>query len=155
MDLQDMRLLKGDPSAVYFQEDGEAEQGFSCFPRQVAFGTPDDSDECKIEVKIGKKLPTVGSAVQAVAVPLTVDPPGGLYLRTVHDSGKKMRLDVPEGEYDVLARFFPLKPKGKTASCFSSWRVALTFLPRGTVGAQCLKTPNRTPPDTLLLHIDR
>lgn len=147
--------LKENSHAVYFQERGESEQGFSSFPRQVAFGTPDDSDECKIEVGFGKKLPSVESAVQAVAVPLTVDAPGGLYLRTVNDSSNKRRLDVPQGEYDVVARFYARTPKGNAASCFSSWRVALTFLPRGTVGAKCLKTFNRSPPDAVVVHGER
>jgi hypothetical protein len=36
--------LKSDPKAVYFQESGESEQGFSSFPRQVAIGIPSDAE---------------------------------------------------------------------------------------------------------------
>jgi hypothetical protein len=137
--------LNSDLQAVYFQQKGESEQGFSSFPHQVAFGTPTETGECRVEVEFRKKLPPIKGAVQTVAVPLTVEEPGGLYLRTVVDSGNKMRFDVPSGQYDVLARFFL---RGCDEETFlRSWQVVLTFLPKGTVGAKCLGMPAESRPD--------
>jgi hypothetical protein len=144
-----------DLRAVYFQEKGESEQGFSAFATQVAFGTPPNTDRCTVEVEFGSNLPPLRSAVQAVAVPLDVESPDGLYLRTVDDSGDKQRLAVPPGRYDVVARFFPARRKSaKEGACFSSWRVVLTLLPRGTVGPKCFKMPDGGLPDHLVLHRD-
>jgi hypothetical protein len=142
-----------DLRAVYFQEKGESEQGFSAFPTQVAFGTPPNADRCTVEVEFGSKLPPLRSAVQAVAVPLDVESPDGLYLRTVDDSGDKQRLEVPPGQYDVVARFFPARRKrAEEDTCFSSSRVVLTLLPRGTVGPKCFKMPDGCLPESSVLH---
>ena len=142
-----------DLRAVYFQEQGESEQGFSAFPTQVAFGTPPNTDRCTVEVEFASKLPPLRSAVQAVAVPIDVEGPDGLYPRTVDDSGDKQRLEVPLGHYDVVARFFPARrKKDEEDTCFRSWRIILTLLPRGTVGPKCFKMPDESLPQSLVLH---
>src|SRR5207249_7976786 len=93
--------LKPDMSVTYFQEDGEPEQGFSGFPSQVAIGTPANAGDCTVEVEIRATIPPLGNAVQAVAVPLSVTDPQGVFLRTVDDQGKKHRFEIPVGDYDV------------------------------------------------------
>jgi hypothetical protein len=86
-----------------------------------------------------------------VSVPLSVEAEGWLFLRTVTDSGNKHRLAVPAGRYDMVARFFRPRRTGGD-SLFDSWRVVLTFLPRGTVGAGCLKLDGDPPPTAVVLH---
>jgi hypothetical protein len=142
--------LKGNEDNVYFQAPGESEQGFSSFPQQVAFGTPGDYHDCFVEVEFAKKMPAVGTAAQAVVVPLLVESKQGLYLRTVDDSGKKHRLDIEPGRYDVMARFFRLK--SKKASGSDSWRAVLTFLPSGTSKAKCQKCATGKAPRSVVLH---
>lgn len=144
--------LKNDRRAVYFQEDGEPEQGFSSFPEQVAFSIPGDADECRVEAAISNRLPDFDSCAQAVAVPLNVKRPGGLYIRTVDDSGKKHRLEVPAGKYDVIARFYRIEPKKTKEACFEKWRAVLTFLPAGTVSPSCIKSAQGAPPAPVFLH---
>jgi hypothetical protein len=144
--------LKPDMNVTYFQEHGEPEQGFSAFPGQVAIGTPANAGECTVEVEIRPTIPPLGNAVQAVVVPLSVTDRQGVFLRTVDDHGKKHRFEIPVGDYDVVARFFPLKVKKCESSCLSSWRAKLTFLPGGTVGAKSLKSESGTPPTEVVLH---
>src|SRR5262249_15212261 len=143
---------KPDPEFTYFQEEGEYEQGFSAFPGQIAFGTPGSDAECVIEARIRSRLPPVARAVQVVAVPLVVATPGGLYLRTVYDGRSRRRLEIEPGSYDVVASFFRGRSKANRHSCYDSWRVVLTFLPGGTVGAKCIKTLEGDPPMELTLH---
>lgn len=130
--------LEADPAVVYFQEEEESEQGFSSFSHQVAFGTPEGYHDCVVESEFASEKPSIDDAAQAVIVPLIVKSSEGLYLRTVDDSGKKHRLEVPPGKYDVLARFFLMGSKRKKGGS-SSWRAVLTFLPRGRGKARCLK----------------
>jgi hypothetical protein len=144
--------LQADLEAVPFQAVGESEQGFSSFPGQVAFATPSHAGDCVVEARFGSRLPPLRHTVQAVAVPLTVVEPGGLYLRTVTDGGDKQRLDVPAGHYDVVARFFPARRRQRESTYLTSWRCVLTFLPGGTVGPKCLRTEYGPIPAELVLH---
>jgi hypothetical protein len=144
--------LKPDSEFTYFQEDGESEQGFSAVPGQVAIGTPPNAGECTVEIEFKSRMPPLGKVVQAVVVPLRVSRTPVIFLRTVDDSGKKNRFDVPIGNYDVLARFYPHKLKRYEDSCLTSWSVRLTFLPAGTVGPKCFKVHGATIPSQLVIH---
>jgi hypothetical protein len=145
--------LRADLTAVPFQVKGESEQGFSSFPGQVAFATPAEAGDCTVEARFGSRPPPLRHAVQAVAVPLTVAKPGGLFLRTVGDSSDKRRLDIPPGHYDVVARFFPARRRRQSEQTYlTSWRCVLTFLPGGTVGPKCLRTEDGRVPAEIVLH---
>lgn len=144
--------LQTDEDAEYFQEDGESEQGFSSFPCQVAIGVPGHYSDCVVEAEFGKRVPSIKTAIQAVAVPLNVTKSGGIYLHTVLYSGKDFHLEIPEGRYVVIARCFRNKPGKKKDSCSDSFRFVLTFLPHGTVPAGCLKTLDGVPPENVHLN---
>jgi hypothetical protein len=143
--------LRPDRQTMYFQEEGESDQGFSAFPRQVAFETPQGECDCRVEVGFSSKMPSVATATQAVVAPLLVDTADGLCLRTVFDRRNRFRLQVPPGEYDVMARFYPARG-AKHDACIGRWRAVLTFMPAGTAKPQCIKKPFGVTPTEVVLH---
>ncbi len=144
--------LEANREVIYFQENGEHEQGFSWFPEHVAIGTPSEAAQCTIEWELKEKMPPLGKAVQAVVVPYEVEKPGGVFLRTVDDSGKKQRFDVPVGKYDLLARFYPHPLKEFEDTCLTAWKVKLTFLPAGSADSKCIKLVYGKPPEKLVFN---
>ncbi len=139
----------------YVDDDSFSVQHFTAFPGQVAFFTPRDVNECDVIAELGVAMPSLDGTEQAVSVPLTVEDEGGLYLRTVDDDGDFYRLDVPPGEYDVVARFYPTEEKreGDPDDAFlPHCKVALTFLPQGTVGPRVLKVAYGKLPERVALR---
>lgn len=143
---------KPDPDLVYFDRVGEAEQGFSCFTKQVAISTPTKTAACAIEVDIRNTAPRLLNVIQAVCFPLEVGA-DGLFVRTVGVDDDSQRLDVPAGRYDALARFHKRKPRRASAkSGLREWRLVLSFMPRGTVDAACIRLEDEDPPDGVVLN---
>jgi hypothetical protein len=150
----------------YTADDNFSVQHFTSFPQLVAFFLPHDVFECDVVAELGSSVPSTDEAEVAVSVPLTVEGSNGVYLRTVEDTDEYNRLDVPPGEYDLVVRIYPsekknvtdddsypVKNKGVGHEMFiDHCKVALTFLPKGTVGARVLKSYHEEMPDRIALH---
>lgn len=63
--------------------------------------------------------------------------------------GQPERVSAPAGEYDVLARFYPLDG-ARDEGALRSFRLVIELLPRGSVGARCLRLEYGTRPDTIV-----
>jgi hypothetical protein len=138
----------------YVDEDSFSVQHFTAFPEQVAFFTPHDVYGCDVVAELGSSPPPLDEAELTVSVPLNVESSEGLYLRTVDEDGDFYRLDVPPGEYDVVARFYPPedKPVGDSRARYPHCKVALTFLPKGTMGPRVLKVKHGELPERVALR---
>ena len=112
------------------------------YPFVVSITTPDNSDDCIIETEYAEQMPSCDECDYAVAFPLCVLPNEragqndgriGTVFPTTPTCGKEdYGLEVEPGEYVVLARFFSIAGAGDDIG-LRSWRVVLSFLPRGAL----------------------
>jgi hypothetical protein len=160
------RIADSNLQYVDIDRDGNTwfEQQFTAFPGQVAFFIPDEIWDTDVTAELSSSLPAIDLATQAISVPIDVESPEGLYLRGPEYDGDHYRLDVPTGKYDVVVRFFPPEKcepiEGEDADededdddgFLTYCKIALTFLPQGTVGPSILKAASGNIPELLLLH---
>ncbi|AYC29983.1 competence protein ComJ [Paenisporosarcina cavernae] len=78
--------------------DTHVNQGFSWREGSVSFGTLSSDGECKITVKLSKKIELDGDIIRAIVVPFKVDK-GGIEIGSVMET---VAIDIPEGNYEVL-----------------------------------------------------
>lgn len=144
------------PGEVFFQDPRENAQGMSIFPTQVGIATPAETSECIVELAVASKRPSKNgpSAVQSVAFPFTVR--GPLFVRSAIGGGDDEDREVilPHGTYDVLVRFFIAQAAKEDAAVgLRAFRVALDFLPLGTVAApKCFTLEEGKPPKTIFVR---
>ena len=135
---------------IPFQDRRENAQGFSAFGTLAGVATPSESGNCDVTVELAGEMPDLDGAVQAVAFPLKVA--GPVILRDANGSTCGT-FDVPAGDHDVLARFFPREADAEDAEVgLRSWRVVVTFLPSGTAAPRCFRLEYGTPPDETFIH---
>ena len=112
------------------------------YPAVVSITTPDNSGDCVIEAEYAEQMPPFDECDYAVAFPLCVMPNerantpdgrvGTVFPTTPTGDKEDYGLEVAPGEYDVLARFFSIAGEGDDIG-LRSWRVVLSFLPRGSL----------------------
>lgn len=127
--------LTGEEKAlVHFQRPDDHALGMSLFPTMVGIGTPSDTDYVDAEVTLSADADVaLEGVVRAVAFPLVVR--GPLVLSSV-SGGEDEALEIPEGTYDVAARFVPKKaPKASASAGLRVFGLLLTFHPAGVLGA--------------------
>jgi hypothetical protein len=73
-------------------------QGFSWRDGSVSFGTLSSDGDCKITVKLTKKIETDDDIIRAIVVPFKVEK-GGIEIGSVMET---VSIDIPEGTYEVL-----------------------------------------------------
>lgn len=73
-------------------------QGFSWRDGSVSFGTLSSDGDCKITVKLTKKVETDGDIIRAIVVPFKVKK-GGIEIGSVMET---VAIDIPEGNYELL-----------------------------------------------------
>ena len=119
---------------VHFQKPDDSAKGMSLFSTMVGIGTPTDTDYVDAEIALSaEKKPKLDGVVQAVTFPLTVR--GPLVLSSVTGDDEEPFV-IPNGIYDVLARFVPKKaPRASAASGLRVFTLLLTFHPAGSLGA--------------------
>ena len=119
---------------VHFQKPDDSAKGMSLFPTMVGIGTPTDTDYVDVEISLSNETKaTLDGVVQAVTFPITVR--GPLLLSSVTGDDEDPFV-VPNGSYDVLARFLPKKaPKASSKSALRVFTLLLTFHPAGALGA--------------------
>lgn len=119
---------------VHFQREDDADRGMSLFPTMVGIGTPSDTAYVDAQVSISPAATVdLAGAVRAVTFPLEVH--GPLLLSSV-GGDEDEPLGVPNGRYDVLARFLPKKAPGTLAkSNLRVFTLCLSFHPAGVLEA--------------------
>lgn len=132
--LEPSELDAAERDQVYFQKKGDSERGVSLFLTKAGIVTPSDTECVDAEVKLGGSAPEASppGAIQSVVFPLRVR--GPLVLRSA-TSGEDEHdpLDVPPGDYDVLAAFFPPKATPKTQRALRRFRLEIGFFPNGSL----------------------
>ncbi|MGD6849144.1 competence protein ComJ [Rossellomorea aquimaris] len=73
-------------------------QGFSWREGSVSFGTLSSDGDCKVTVKMTKKIKTDGDTIRAIVVPFNVEK-GGIEIGSVMET---VAIDMPEGTYELL-----------------------------------------------------
>ncbi len=119
---------------VHFQKPDDSAKGMSLFPTMVGVGTPTDTDYVDAEISLSTETtPELDGVIQAVAFPLTVRGPLVLSSVTGDDADP---LVIPNGTYDVLARFVPKKgAKVTKKAALRTFTLLLSFHPAGSLGA--------------------
>ena len=119
---------------VHFQKPDDSARGMSLFPTMVGIGTPTDTDYVDAEITLSSESkPTLDKVVQGVSFPITVR--GPLVLSSVSGDDEDPFV-IPNGCYDVLARFIPKKaPKTSGRSALRVFTLLLSFHPAGALGA--------------------
>jgi hypothetical protein len=115
------------------------------YPRAVSIGTPSETGGCRVCAEVPESAPAWKEADYAVAFPLRVMPNdlagrpegrvGTLFPCSPTIEKEDVGLDVPPGEYDVLARFYLLDVDEVG---LRNWRVALSFLSRGSLARDAI-----------------
>jgi hypothetical protein len=144
-----------DYGVSHFEDERDSVQEFSSFPYQVAIGTPGNTGECDVEIEFCMEMPELEDSVQAVSFPLTIGESGRLFLRTVFggEEEEENHFAILPGQYDVLTRFFPMQAEKEHEEVgLRAWRVALSFLPYGTVGANTFRREYGEIPTDIVLH---
>jgi hypothetical protein len=141
---------------VFFQDDRESPQGMSIFATKVGLATPSETGECFIELSIpnGTSQAKAPGVVQAVSFPFVVT--GPLFVRSINGGGDDEERDVvlPNGSYDVLARFFSKRATKRDAEAgLRAFRVTLDFHPAGTLGTpECIALEHGEPPKKIFVN---
>lgn len=119
---------------VHFQKSDDHARGMSLFATMIAVGTPTETSHVDTEITLSRENQlALEGAVQAVSFPLTVR--GPLVLASVGSSDDEPFV-VPNGSYDVLARFVPKKaPKAAASAGLRVFTLLLSFHPAGALGA--------------------
>jgi len=73
-------------------------QGFSWRDGSVSFGTLSNDGDCKITVKLTKKIEIDDDVIRAIVVPFKVGK-GGIEIGSVMET---VAIDIPEGNYEIL-----------------------------------------------------
>ncbi|MBT2701197.1 hypothetical protein J7E79_28345 [Bacillus sp. ISL-40] len=73
-------------------------QGFSWRDVSVSFGTLSSDGDCKITVKLTKKIENDDDIIRAIVVPFKVKK-GGIEIGSVMET---VAIDIPEGNYEIL-----------------------------------------------------
>lgn len=119
---------------VHFQNKIDSKRGMSLFPTMVGIATPSDTDYVDAEITVsGDEKVTLTGVAQAVTFPFEVRGP---LLLSSATGGDEEPFTVPNGTYDVLARFFPKKaPKRSATASLRVFSLSLSFHPAGSHGA--------------------
>ncbi len=146
-----------DDKVSYFEDERDSIQEFSSFPYQVAIGTPGNTGKCDVEIEFCMEMPELEDSVQAVSFSLTIEESGRLFLRTAfggeEEEEENNNFAILPGKYDVLARFFPMQAEKEDEEVgLRAWRVVLSFLPYGSVGANTFRREYGEIPTDILLH---
>lgn len=115
-------------------------QGFSWRDGSVSFGTLSSDGDCKITVKLTKKIETDDDIIRAIVVPFKVEK-GGIEIGSVMET---VSIDIPEGTYEVL---FTAKNVNSTE------HYTFSFIESENPNAQVLKADDELNlPDSLLME---
>jgi hypothetical protein len=141
------------PDVAYFDDPRESDQGFSSFPTHVAIRTPTDTAMCEVEIEFCFEPPSLKTGVQIVCIPLKVEAPGKLFLRSVGVDNSDDYFAVAPGEYDVVARFLKKRASREDAEAgLRAWRVLLSFLPSRSMKPQTIKVEHGDVPADVFVH---
>lgn len=115
-------------------------QGFSWRDGSVSFGTLSSDGDCKITVKLTKKIETDDDIIRAIVVPFKVEK-GGIEIGSVMET---VSIDIPEGTYEVL---FTAKNVNSTE------HYTFSFIENENPNAKVLKADDELNlPDSLLME---
>lgn len=127
-------LTEAEKAQVHFQKKTDSERGMSLFSTMVGIATPNETDYVDAEITLSSSAKVDLSGVaQAVSFPLEVR--GPLLLSSVSGDDDDP-LSIPNGSYDVLARFVAKKaPKASAEAGLRVFSLLLSFHPAGSLGA--------------------
>lgn len=115
-------------------------QGFSWREGSVSFGTLSSDGDCKITVRLTKKIEIDDDIIRAIVVPFKVEK-GGLEIGSVVET---VAIDIPEGNYEILF---------KANSTNNTEHYTFSFIESENPTARVLKADNELNlPDDLLME---
>lgn len=115
-------------------------QGFSWRDGSVSLGTLSSDGDCKITVKLTKKIEIDNDIIRAIVVPFKVEK-GGIEIGSVMET---VAIDIPEGNYEIL---FTAK------SANSTEHYTFSFIESENPTARVLKADDELNlPDNLLME---